>query len=77
MKRTLEMELVVVALAILAILLRAKSGSSKRSNKLSKDDNLDEDTIYGWFKKSFLSTKAGRQEHEGFSLLRAREDSNL
>jgi hypothetical protein len=41
------MELVVVALAILVILLTAKSGSSKRSNKPANDDNLDEDTIYG------------------------------
>ena len=47
MKQTLEMELVVVALAILVFLLTAKSGSSKQSNKPSKDDNLDEDTIYG------------------------------
>jgi hypothetical protein len=47
MKRTLEMELVVVALAMFVILLTAKSGSIKRNNKPSKDDNLDEDTIYG------------------------------
>jgi hypothetical protein len=47
MKRTLEMELVVVTLAMFVILLTAKSGSSKRSNKPSKEDNLDEDTIYG------------------------------
>jgi hypothetical protein len=47
MKRTLEMELVVVALAIFVMLLTAKSGSSKRSNKPSEDDNLDEDTVYG------------------------------
>ena len=42
-----RMELIVVAVAILVILLAAKNGSSKRSSKPSKDDYLDEDTIYG------------------------------
>lgn len=41
------MELILVAVAIFVILLVAKNGSSKRSNKPPKDDNLDEDTIYG------------------------------
>jgi hypothetical protein len=40
------MELIVVAIAIFVILLVAKNGSSKIS-KPNRDENLDEDTIYG------------------------------
>ena len=40
------MELIVVALALLAILLFAKNGSSKNVRKPNKED-LDDDTIYG------------------------------
>lgn len=41
------MEVLFVTLAILAILLVAKNGSSKGGKKPPKDDHLDEDTIYG------------------------------
>jgi hypothetical protein len=41
------MELMVVALAIFVILLVAKNGSSKKISKPNRDENLDEDTIYG------------------------------
>jgi hypothetical protein len=43
----LEMEAVLVPLAILVILLVAKNGSSKRSTKPNKEAFLDDDTIYG------------------------------
>jgi hypothetical protein len=47
MREVEGMELIVVTVAILVILLAAKNGSSKRSGKPSKDDYLDDDTIYG------------------------------